>query len=474
MHLQTDRWRAPLRAVLGLLCVAPILLNSCSDSLLPALPRPSSEGFAAVVRDQLSAAYDRAAAHPDDAVAVGAFGKVLYAYTELQAAADCFERSHGLAPQVFEWAYLLGVAQSDLGRSEDALAAFEQAALIRPEDLATSLRIADLLEQSGDPAAAAGVLEPALQLRPASAAVHYRLGRLASAGAVSIAIEHFEAALASDPGYREAMYALARALQLEGRAEEAARQLSLYEAADPVIRRHYEDPLIDAIAAIRSASAQEVFNDGYAFQQSGDFERAIAMYENTLEIDPQYAQAHVNLVSIYGQLGDHDRAARHYELSIELNPSVSEAHYNYGVSRHFAGDFRSAAEAFEKALAINPQDASAHGNLATALEELGRPAEATEHYRLALEHDPSHPMANFHVGRQRAASGRLNEALLFLHKAIETETAGSALHCFVLALVYRQIGKLDRAREYGELALAKARAGGHAELAAQIVDELDP
>lgn len=443
----------------------------CTDSDLPALPQPVVDGFAPAVQEQIQAAAARASEHSREAAAVGRLGRILYTYGQYQAARDCFLRSRALDPDRFEWAYLLGVVESDLGRFDEARSAFEAAAGMRPADLPTGLRLADLLERAGDYERSREVLEVVLERVPRSAATRYRLGRLA-AGTGAAAIQHLEAALEIEPDYREALYALASRYRLEGRHEEAAEQMERYEQTDPTPRRHYEDPLIDAMDSIRERSAQETFNEGHGLQARGDFEGALAAYANVLEIDPDYAQAHVNLVAVHGELGNHERAAAHYERSVAIDPSIAEAHYNYGVSRHLAGDFSGAADAFEKALAINPQDPNAHGNLGASLDGLGRASEATRHFRLAIEYNPSHPMANFHLGRQLAERGRYREALPYLETAVETETEGTALHAFLLALVHRELGSNRQAEEYGLIALRHARAGGHEDLEARIRAEL--
>ena len=458
-------------AVIACISAAAILQWSCSDSSLPPVPDPVLDGFAPTVREQIRSATERARAEPDSTSAVGALGKVLYAYGQNQAAAVCFERCRRLEPQQFEWSYLLAVTRSDLGETDAALDAFEAAAAMRPNDLPTTVRRADLLELSGERSAAEDALRQALQLAPDSAAVHYRLGRLASGQADGTAIQHFEAALAAEPDYREAIYALAQELRLAGREAEAEEQLERYESSRAARRRHYEDPLIDAMDTVRAASAQQVFSDARALQNSGDLEGASTLYRSALEIDPNYAQAHVNLIVVYGQLNRHDEVAEHYERAVSLNPSIAEAHYNYGVSRHWAADYPGAAAAFRKALAINSQDANAHNNLANALEQSQQDAEAAEHYRLAIENDPSHPQANYHLGRRLAERGRYRDALPFLHKALERENPGVPLQAYLLAVVYRELADPARAQQYARLALERARSGGYAEIAAQVAGE---
>ena len=457
-------------------CVAGLVLVSlavgCSGQDLPPIPQPSIEGFASAVQDQLRTARVDAEADPLDAEVVGRFGRVLYTYGQFRAAAECFERCRVLEPLEFDWAYLLGVVHAELGQVEQARVAFEAAADLRPDDLPTALRLADLFERSGDGSRSAAILNRALGTSPPAAAVRYRLGRLAVAENPELAVRHLEAALAIEPDYREALYALAGALRSLGRDAEASRKLSLYETADPTPRRHYEDPLLDAMDSIRSDSVQEMFNEGYALQQDGELERARSLYDEILEIDPSYVQAHVNLVAIHGQLGDYGRSASHYERSVALDASIAEAHYNHGVSRHFAGDYAAAVNAFGKAIEINPLHADSHSNLGTALEALGRSSEASRHYEDALSHNPAHPMANFHLGRQLADRGRYREALPYLEKAVAIEGEGTPLHAFVLALVHREMGHDQQSKEVGRLALRLARERGAADLAAQIQAQL--
>ena len=485
MHLiptRSDRWDAAeedgrshaSRTAIPAIVLLAVLAGGCSHTTLPPIPEPSLDGFAVAVQDQLQSARAAAEARPVDAETVGSFGRVLYTYGQFVAAAECFERCRGLEPDEFEWAYLLGVVRGELGQVDLARVSYEDAFRMRPADLPTALRLADLFEQSGDTARSSEILHAALQSSPRASAVHYRLGRGAAGEDPSTAVRHFEAALEVEPDYREALYALAGALRSLGRDTEASHQLALYEQTNPTPRRHYADPLLDAMDSIRDDSVQEMFNEGHALQQSGELASARALYEDLLEIDPDYVQAHVNLVAIHGQQGNYERSGFHYERSVAMDPSIAEAHYNHGVSRHFAGEYEAAVEAFEKSLEINPLHSDSHSNLGTALEALGRESEAARHYQDALRHNPSHPMANFHLGRRIADRGRYREALPYLEKAVATVTDGTALHAFVLGLVHREMGNTKRSKEYGRLALRHARERGAMDLAAQIQAELSP
>ena len=450
------------------------LVWACTTPSLPPLPEPVLGGSAEVVRAQLREAWTKADADPTNAVAVGEFGEVLLAYGQFDGATLCFRRCRLLEPESFRWAYLLGVAEASLGRSDAASQALSEAVTMRPGDLAAAIRLADLLERSGEESQAREVLEKALEAAPSSSAALYRLGRLLAGREPGVAIGHLEAALEVESGYREALYALANAYRAEGREDDAEEKLRLYEQTDPAPRRHYADPLIDSLDAIRRGSAQSVFNEGHSLQERGQITAARAAYETVLEIDPDYVQAHVNLVSVFGQMGDPDQARRHYQLAVALDPGIAEAHYNFGVSLHFAEDFEGAEKAFRKALAINDQNADAHGNLATTLEQLGRGAEAERYYRLALQNNPAHPMANFHLGRRFAERGLYRQAVPYLERAVATESPGTALHGYLLAIVHRELGDSERASEVARAAQRHARSQNQAQLAQKIAAEFRP
>lgn len=469
-HREAPWWVAGICAALAALALS----CSQSESALEPLPDLVLEGFAPTVQEQLAATHARAVADQDSASAVGQLGRELYVFGQLRGAAQCFARNRALEPNSFEWAYLLGVALADLGDSAAALAALREASSLKPRDLPTALRMADLLEQAGEPGQAREILQSAIGFAPRNAAVHYRLGRLEAARDPGAARVHLEKALDLEPDYREARYALANVYRLAGRVDDAAKQLDLYRELNPTPRRHYADPLLDALNSIKTGSAQKAFNKGRGLQADGDLEGARAAYDATLEIDPEHAQAHVNLVAIHGQMGNHELAERHYQQSLAVNPSISEAHYNVGVTRHVSGDFAGAAEAYRKALEINPQDADAHSNLGTTLEQLGRRDAALRHYRSALEHNPSHPMANFHLGKSLADQGRYRESLPYLEKAVESDTKGSGLHGYLLALVYRELGQGEESRSSLRRALRAARARGQSDLANRIEAELGP
>ena len=461
----SENSRVRFRAIF-FLSVATFLLSCDSAPHAPEVPAPSREAFSPAVREQFQPILDKARGQSDDPAAVGEWGRMLYAYRLYQPAEQAFFRARALAPESFEWTYFLGVTLADQGKFPEAEQSLRSALELRPDNLPSAVRLADLLEQTGDQEQALEILTGL----PGSAAVRYRLGRLYAATDAAKAKDHLLKALQLEPDYREALNQLASVYTSLGLVDEARKQIELFEQADPTEFRHYEDPLLDELVALKARDAKTLYDEGLAFQRAGDAPQALSRYNSVLEGDPKHAQAHVGLIAVYGMMADATTALKHFELAVAINPNISEAHYNLGLIRYHEQDYEAAVGLFTKALEITPTDPEALGNLAVSLELLGRGGEAERRLHKALESDPLNAAANFHLGRRLAERRRYREALPFLAKA--TARQKTAAPSFVLALVHKQLGNPDLARRHGAEALEHARSSGQEELASQISAQL--
>jgi tetratricopeptide (TPR) repeat protein len=110
-------------------------------------------------------------------------------------------------------------------------------------------------------------------------------------------------------------------------------------------------------------------------------DQAQEAYRRALELDPDLADAHVNLGRLVHEAGDPRAAAGHYRHANELDPGSVTALFNLGVA---LTDLRMPAEAilaYRTALAADPLCADAHYNLASLYEQRGEAAAAIRHLR---------------------------------------------------------------------------------------------
>lgn len=119
-------------------------------------------------------------------------------------------------------------ALAHLGRPDDAIASFQQAADAAPGDAELRLRVASALDALGQPEEAAEQRAAARRLGDdaASVATFYQEGRRrAAAGELATAIDRFDHALEIDPDHLESRFARAEALGRLGRLPEAVSEL---------------------------------------------------------------------------------------------------------------------------------------------------------------------------------------------------------------------------------------------------------
>jgi tetratricopeptide (TPR) repeat protein len=135
-------------------------------------------------------------------------------------------------------------------------------------------------------------------------------------------------------------------------------------------------------APIRVPVAHQDADEFYAIGcelEGMDNVRARAAYERAIELDPQHADARVNL----GRLLHEDRAPnaaeKQYRAALESDPDHDVAWFNLGVALEDLGRLHEAAEAYQKALELDPSNGDAHYNLSGILERRGDKPGALRH-----------------------------------------------------------------------------------------------
>jgi len=284
------------------------------------------------------------------------------------------------------------------------------------------------------------------------------------------AVTHLERAVALFPEWGAAYYTLALAYRAVGRVDDAERALqsnAQYGARWPAL----DDPVFAAVTALRD-DAETKLQRGLKLAEAGDLAGAIRQHEAALARDPTIAQAHVNLIALYGRTGDWANAERHYRAVLALGFSLDEAHYDYGVLLGLQEKWALAADAYRQAIATNPRHAPAHNNLGQILEREHRLEEAAVAYRHAVDSQPTFRVARFNLGRMLIALNRPDDAIVELEALTEPRDAETPRYVFALATAHVRAGHRDegikRAVEARQLALEY----GQAELAAAIERDL--
>ncbi len=178
--------------------------------------------------------------------------------------------------------------------------------------------------------------------------------------------------------------------------------------------------------------------------------------EKAIELDPEYARAHVNLGFLYWNEWrlwglDRDENLAHAEAlarrAFELAPESANANLLLALVYLYRGEFQDAEKAGLRAYALGPIHAETLGNLGRLFLGLGRPQKAIEVINRAIRLDPLHPpdwlgwlaRALFHENRHAESIEILNEALL-------REPDYIGFHVY-LAQNYAVTGSIDKAKQ---------------------------
>jgi tetratricopeptide (TPR) repeat protein len=119
------------------------------------------------------------------------------------------------------------------------------------------------------------------------------------------------------------------------------------------------------------------------------FPEAIEAYRRAIDADPDFADAHCNLGTVYHQQERRDDARACYERALQCDPKHVEANLNLASLFEEQGRNEAALAHYKAALRIDPLRADAHLSTALLYETLGLRRRAREHWRRYLQCAPA-------------------------------------------------------------------------------------
>jgi Flp pilus assembly protein TadD len=158
-------------------------------------------------------------------------------------------------------------------------------------------------------------------------------------------------------------------------------------------------------------------NRGVSLSALGRHDEAIACLRKALEIDPDFAAAHINLGATLKDKGDLEGAIAEFRAAIRLRPDYADAHINLGAALKDKGDLDGAIAEFRMALRLQPDEATAHNNLGAALCKKGDLDGAIPEWRAAVRLQPELAEAHYNLGSALRNRGDNQAALAEFHAA---------------------------------------------------------
>jgi serine/threonine protein kinase/tetratricopeptide (TPR) repeat protein len=220
-----------------------------------------------------------------------------------------------------------------------------------------------------------------------------------------------------------------------------------------------------------------------------DLNKAIELFNQAVDKDPNYALAYVGLADSYSLLplyadarakDVYPRAKAAATKALEINETLAEAHNSLAyVYERYDWNFKAAEAEFKRALELNPNYATGHFWYGELLTFFGRFEEAIREYKRALELDPVSLIINANLGWTYVMAQQFDQALAHLHKTLELDP-NFAMTRMMLGLAnlgkknFREaIDELKKVRELSGDALYAIEPLGEAYAAAGKIEEAE-
>jgi tetratricopeptide (TPR) repeat protein len=229
------------------------------------------------------------------------------------------------------------------------------------------------------------------------------------------AVQYYEKALAASPPSKRVFlyYAQGVSLACAQRIDEAAEAFArcLEHADDPGMQASLEK-ILAGIEDIRNgrkkssmyyiqAQLQRAFSD----MENDRYQQAYDRFLKLLELDPENAAVSYNLGVALTFLKREEEALAHFERTVAIAPDFVQAWYNMGQIRLIKlKDFSRALNCFDRAINFKDDYVSAHHQRGVAFELLGDRKSAIACWERTLELDPLNTQAQDNIRRVRAAS----------------------------------------------------------------------
>jgi Flp pilus assembly protein TadD len=276
-------------------------------------------------------------------------------------------------PASVEANHRLGTLLLANGRAEEAVVYLRRAAEIQPGDAEVHHALGDAEEKRGDPLEAVRQYQRAAELDASEPYLFDWGAELLLHHAPEPAVQVFTKGNSLYPKSGRMLMGLGAAAFARGGNEEAAQRICQASDLNPTDSRPYlflgkmlsaeSKPSQDEIARLQRFVKFEPQNAEanyyYAFalwkSRKDPNDPVVAQVESLLEhavqLNPKFAAAYLELGVLHSEERDYAKAIAHYQQAIQVDPRLEEAHFRLGQAYRQAGE----AEKSKKELRIHRQ-----------------------------------------------------------------------------------------------------------------------
>ena len=380
---------------------------------------------------------------------------------DLDRAETLLQQAYNANPGNLQTQTMLGAVNYFKGNYEAAYEHLSQVLRVQPDLLQVIKLLASVQYRLKQPDEVVKLLEPALQHHPDDAQL------MAMLGTAYMQVKRFEEgsalmshAIEINPNLAEYRTQLALGLFAQGKTGDAIQQLEssidlgqdLVQAEVLLVLSHLNKKDFDKALAVSQALEQKSPDNpvgynlsGLTYLLSGDREQARQRFRKTLQIDPGFITAEVNLARMAVQEGNLEQARNHYQDALKKAPRNTAVLLGLADLARRNGDREKMHQLLEQA--HNGEPASSQPGLIAAQAYLAEkaPLKALRMTSQLVASFPNQPAVLSMHGKTQLAAGDPVNAITTFTRLLDRVRSAETLQ--LLGNAQQAAGRLDDARE---------------------------
>lgn len=174
---------------------------------------------------------------------------------------------------------------------------------------------------------------------------------------------------------------------------------------------------------------------------SGDFTKAIQLYEKALKIEPNDKEAWCSLALVYNNVDNYENAIQAAKKATELDPNHQFAWNILALAYMKAKRYQEAITTYEKAISIDSGKKQVWSNLGKLYYKTENYTKAAESLKKSLDLDAKYPDIWYLLSKAYSASKRYDLAMNAIDKSLELDPEYDNAKKFKLILSSKKKGR---------------------------------
>ena len=315
-----------------------------------------------------------------------------------------------------------------------------------PSDAEAHANLGVIYQQKGDYSAALSEYQKAEQLNPNNMTTKLNLGTLyQEQKKYEQAITMYDKVLFSDANNVEARKYKAQCLQAQGKTEEALVEYKRILALDSnnkevksiIVSLASSASNPDEYISILTENAQtssektnSLYQIAYDLHKNKRYAEAKNYYLKTIELDPQYADAYLNLSDVYMQLNDKtsaisilNDAKTKFPTNAQINNRINQLKLAENQQILESAGHNLLSGNYDKALSlyksIQPQTSESLLGIASTYQTMEKYNEAIEYYKKASNLEPNNPEIFYYIASAYSAIDDFYNSKIYINKVLD-------------------------------------------------------